>query len=167
MTGLIDDTAEYWKSRGVSVRQWFKDDGGRYGFRMRVTFHPTDDPTDFFVTARSYMQTPLGCMKKLVRRAGDEDGLLLVRAGDDAGEPAFYVFNPATILTHGRDNTADNKRASRGEQWVDFHPHWGVSLQDYVDGDSAPIGPDEPAKPLPSDAEDTVPKSGKTLDDYL
>jgi hypothetical protein len=171
MTGLIDDTADYWKARDVTVRRWFKDDNGRYAFRITVRLPDVPGKSDFYVTARSYMQTPIGCMKKLVARAADADALLLVRVGDDevSGDPDFYVFDPATVLQHGDDRTADDQRAQRGERWVDFHPRWGVNLQHYAVGaaDPAPPNADIPPVPTPDDDQTTATDgSGATLDDY-
>jgi len=167
MTGLISDTAEYWKSKGVQVRQWLDDDGGRYAFRIRVQFHDDGDQQDFFVTARNGMRTPLGAMKKLAARAANTDALLVVRVGDEHGTPAFYVYDPLTLLERGDDNTADNSRQRKGEQWVDFHPQWGVDLWDYVHGTKTPAAPDDDLEPLPSDGTDTLTDgSGVTLDDY-
>lgn len=172
MTGLIDDTAEYWKARDVQVRQWLDDDNGRYAFRIRVRFPQVAGATDFYVTARKSMRTPLGCMKSLVARTANNDALLLVRAGDDEvrAEPDFYVFDPLTVLQHGVDRTAADHRANRGEQWVDFHPQWGVNLQDYATGGADPAPTDADIAPVPTDDEDggddDADPSGPTLDDY-
>lgn len=164
MTGLLDDTADYWKSKDVAVRQWLEDANGRYAFRMRVQFHDDGDPHDLFVTARKYMQTPLGAMKKLVAQAQNNDGLLLIRVGDEDGSPAFYVFDPLTILQHGQDNTEDNTRQRRGEKWVDFHPQWGCNLWDFAHGFDQPKAPDDDLDALPEDTDSDTPDV--SLTDY-
>jgi hypothetical protein len=166
MTGLIDDTAEYWKSKDVQVRQWLSDEQGRYAFRLHVQFHEAEPAEDFFVTARKSMRTPLGAMKKLVARTQNNGGLLLVRVGDEQGAPAFYVFDPMTILKHGHDRTASDERAQRGEKWVDFHPQWGVNLWDYANGTASPTGPDGDVEPLPSDEDDQSDPSQPGVTDY-
>jgi hypothetical protein len=166
MTGLINDTAEYWKAKDVRIREWLEDGGGRYGFTMKVHFGGRTHGQTFVVTARTSMRTPLGVMTKLVKRAQDDDALLLVRAGDDGPEPRFYVFNPDTIMTHGEVITADDARKSRGEVWVDFHPKWGVRLKKYAFGRADPAAPDDDLPPLPEDGDDDPDPSGPTMDEY-
>ena len=153
MTGLIDDTAEYWKSKDVQVRQWLSDEEGRYAFRIDVQLGQHGPQESFYVTARKGMRTPLGAMKKLVAQAHNAGANLLIRVGDERGAPAFYVFDPMTVLKHGEDRTASDQRAQRGEKWVDFHPQWGVNLWDYAEG-KTPVHPDADPEPLPSDDED-------------
>lgn len=159
MSGLLDDTADWWKSRGVQIRHWYSDDTGRYAFRVTVQFSPAGQTHDFIVSARSSMRSPLGAMKSLIAMCHGKDTLLVLRAAD-SGQ---YVFNPETILKHGTERTTEDRRSARGEQWIDFRPDWGCSLEAFADGLESPTSPQ--ADPVPvtarSDGSDR-----NTLDDY-
>jgi len=168
MTGLLDDTADWWQSRGAEIRDWLADDNGRYAFVVRVRFSPAASMQTFVVTARSSMRTPLGCMKTLVAQAQNKDAALLVRIGDDGSDPRQYVFHPLTILQHGEDRTASDQREDRGEQWVDFMPDWGVRLEAYADGRATLTRPDDNLTPLtdPDGSDGSDGSNRNTLNDY-
>lgn len=141
MTGLLDDTATYWKGREVTIQTWLQDKRGRYAFVVHVQFGPDRDPERLLVTARDGMRTPLGIMGKVLKAARGRDAYVAVRTRDQGKRPVHYLFDPATCLRHGRWHTAEAERDADGERWVDCHPDWSVTLDDYIEGKTPP-GPD-------------------------
>lgn len=170
MTGLLKDTAEYWKAKDVQIRDWYSDSQGRYAFLIRVA-DKDRGIIPFVVTARTGMRTPLGVMQRVVSHALDAspgDGHLLIRIGskDTRGGPDHYVFDPKTAVRHGEVRTADHDRQRRGEEWVDMHPQWGVSFVDFWEGRQTPTRPDEPVTPVSAPAQPEADDRNADLSDY-
>lgn len=126
---LIGDTAELFKAKGVPIERWYKDDNGRYGFRVTV------DGDTFYVAALSQVHKDgqISVMRRLVARAVDNDAMLLVRIRDER-----LVFNPESFEQRGEERAITDERRKRGERWLHVPKDWGVDFRDYMDGKKAP-----------------------------
>ena len=127
--GLLSDTADWFKSRDTGIQRWYKDDEGRYAFRVDV------DGDTFLVSAvsQTHQNGEISAMRKLVKRADDYDAMLLIRVCDD-----FLVFNPSTFTSRDREGTIRDDRKARGEQWLRVPKDWGADFQRYLDGRESP-----------------------------
>lgn len=128
--GLLDATAEWFKARSAPIKRWYRDDQGRYGFRVAV------EGEMFYVGAvsQTHRDGKISVMDKLVERARDHDAMLLIRVSDD-----FRVFHPDMFRVpsdgHG---TIRKERARRGETWYRADVDHSVSFEDYMDGVAEP-----------------------------
>lgn len=127
--GLLSDTAEWFTSRKTPIQRWYKDDEGRYGFRVTV------EGEAFVVAALSqrHKTGDISVMEKLVRRAEDTDAMLLLRIGDER-----RVYDPDTFRRKRKTGVINDERAKRGERWLHVPADWGVDFRAYVDGDAHP-----------------------------
>ena len=127
--GLLSNTADWFKSRDTAIQRWYKDDEGRYAFRVDV------DGDTFLVSAvsQTHQNGEISAMRKLVKRADDHDVMLLIRVRDD-----FLVFDPSTFTSRNREGTIRDDRKARGEQWLRVPKDWGTDFQRYLDGRETP-----------------------------
>lgn len=127
--GLLRDTADWFKSRRTPIKRWYKDDEGRYAFRVDV------DGEVFLVSAvsQTHRNGEISAMRKLVERAKDRDAMLLIRVRDD-----FLVYDPTTFTSRNREGTIRDDRKARGERWLRVPKDWGADFQSYMDGRDDP-----------------------------
>lgn len=132
---LLHDTAEIIKGKGVKIEAWDTDpkSGKRIGFRATI------DGQQFWISARKRIPSDgeVGVMLRLVKKAADQDTMLLIRLGNETFRRA-YVLDPIAYLEYGERDTKDGSRRQRGERWINIPASWACRLSEYVDGDAAP-----------------------------
>lgn len=130
MASLIHDFAEWFKSRKTPVREWYKDDVGRYAFRVRV------DGQDFVACARSSSPGDgrTSIMRRVCGEAQTSDAFVLLRTPADT-----YVFDPVTVLAVGDPaDPHDDRRSKRGEAWVYVDVDYACTFSRWADGYAKP-----------------------------
>lgn len=127
--GLLADTAEWFKSRRTPIDRWYKDDQGRYAFRVS----PNGETLYVSAVTQQHSGGHVSVMQKLIDRASDADADILLRVRDD-----FLVFDPAAFYARDDEDTIRNDREKRGETWLRVPTEWGVSFEAYMDGHADP-----------------------------
>lgn len=127
--GLLTDTADWFKSRRTPIKRWFKDDEGRYAFKVA----PEGEPLYVSAVSQTHSSGEISAMRKLVERAKDRDTMLLIRVRDD-----FLVFDPDAFTKRNREGTIRDDRRKRGERWLRVPKDWGVPFREYMDGTADP-----------------------------
>ena len=128
--GLLTDTAEWFKSRKIRIESWYKDDEGKYAFRVEP------EPGEVLLVSavsQTHQNGEISAMRKLVERAKDRDAMLLIRVRDN-----FLVYDPDTFTQRNREGTIRDDRKARGEQWLRVPKDWGADFQSYMDGRDSP-----------------------------
>lgn len=128
--GLLRDTAEWFKSRKTRIQRWYKDDEGKYAFRVEPK------PGEVLLVSavsQTHKNGEISAMRKLVKRAEDADAMLLIRVRDD-----FLVYDPSTFTKRNREGTIRDDRKARGEQWLRVPKDWGADFRAYMDGRDEP-----------------------------
>lgn len=135
MAGLLHETAEQVKARGIHIEAWDRDP--KTG--KRIAFRATLDDETFWISARSSIpnDTDLGIMERLAKKAADQQKLILIRIGGESIRRGL-VFEPEAFLQHGELETRSGERKQRGERWLNLDPEFGCRLSDYVEGRDQP-----------------------------
>lgn len=136
---LINSTIQLFKNAGAKVHQRFKDENGTYAFGCRVPLSYTDGTTKIYVGAgRARFDGNDFFHASLVERADKNHALLCFRLCPRSGDDELNVYNPATVLAHDDDRTAQP-----GRDALNIPPEAGVSLESLVEGWDEPDAPDE------------------------
>lgn len=130
MASLIEDFAEWFKTRRTNVEAWYDDPKGKFAFRVTV------DGTPFICAARSPSSSErTSIMKRVAGTANVNDALIALRIGDDV-----HAFDPLTVLYQGQtDDPVEDERKERGEEWVYFPTSLGCRFEDWIDGRDEPV----------------------------
>jgi len=128
--GLLQDTAEWFKSRRTRIVAWYEDGEGKYAFKVKPQ---PDEPLYVSAVSQTHKNGEISAMRKLVERAGDADAMLLIRVRDD-----FLVFDPSTFTSRDREGTIRDDRKARGERWLRVPKDWGADFGAYMDGRDEP-----------------------------
>ena len=133
MTGqLLGHAADWFKARGVQIKAWHDDDGGRYAFRVTV------DGDDFVVCAKQYIHDGRASFmqQKVLVRSAERDAKVLLFVGE--GE-RWLVFDPWQVLEHGQpSDPSTSRRARKGQKWLEAPTDWACSFQGFLNGAAEP-----------------------------
>jgi hypothetical protein len=127
--GLLVETADWFKDRRTPIKRWFRDDQGRYAFRVE----PDGQALYCCAVSQTHDGGEVSVMRKLIQRAIDNDVSLLVRHRDE-----FLVFDPVAFVQYDRPETIRDDRKKRGEEWLTCPKDWGVDFQSFMDGYAEP-----------------------------
>lgn len=129
--GVLDHFADFFKRRKVPIRAWFRDDVGRWAFRVDVDGQP------FICAARKSAPSDdsTSLMRRVAGYAQTRDALIAIMLPDDR----VFVFDPVAVLAHGTaDEVYDQDRVDRDERWIKVPLSIGCRFQDWYDGVDAP-----------------------------
>lgn len=120
---------------GGDLRRSYSDQHGHYA--VRFTYR---GETYIGVAKERPVGGLASFMQQVVRRAADQDVLLVEFFGDSPTLADAYVFRPDTVLQEGSESRGASKKDVQTD-WYELPLDHGVLLGDYVSGREVPPAP--------------------------